>query len=81
MKQFAVVAAIAFAVAGCARTELQPSYLGMSSPISNALADEGHTAAPLPQLYHVTSSKVLGAMAYHTVTGRTIDPSRLQGGM
>jgi hypothetical protein len=32
-----------------------------------------------PELRHVASNKVLGAMAFQKTTGRTVDPARLQG--
>lgn len=78
MKRVAILAALASALAGCARVETTPSFLGFPG-ISDAEAEDASSNETAPQLRHVTSNKVLGAMAYHKVTGRKIDPSRLQG--
>jgi hypothetical protein len=43
---------------------------------TKALAPDG---APPEALDHVQSNKVLGAMAYQKVTGRTVAPERLTG--
>lgn len=75
----AIASTLSAGVAGCARVEIGPSHLGLPV-ISDAEADENdddrHT---LQQLRYMNSNKVLGAMAYHKITGRTIDPTRLQG--
>lgn len=80
MKRAAILAAIFASISGCARSDVAPSYLGLPG-ISDADAEENPPeemgSAPLK---HVSSSRVLGAMAYHKVTGRTIDPARLKGG-
>jgi hypothetical protein len=71
------------ALAGCAQEgDSRPSYLGLSD-----LAAGGARAATEPEaantpseaLRHVQSNKVLGAMAFQKVTGRTIDPDSLIG--
>ena len=79
MKRFVILAALAFSIAGCARVDIGPSYLGLPVVSGAEAEDTVAEGKPLPELRHVTSNKVLGAMAYQKVTGRTIDPSRLQG--
>lgn len=78
MKRVILLAALASSFTGCARVEVGPSYLGLPV-VSDAEAEDATDGAELRELRHVTSNKVLGAMAYHKVTGRKIDPSRLQG--
>lgn len=71
---------LALTLQGCARgVETGPSYLGMLTPDEATVATAENTAEPLPELRHVGSNKVLGAMAFQKTTGRAIDPSRLQG--
>lgn len=80
MKRALILAMLAAAAAGCAREDASPSYLGLPV-VSDAEAETPEASGMQPlALRHVTSNKVLGAMAYHKVTGRTIDPSRLQSG-
>ncbi|HEY8194930.1 MAG TPA: hypothetical protein VIF13_07765 [Hyphomicrobium sp.] len=74
----ALASFVALALGGCAQQgEVGPSYLG--------LADLTSEAAPAPAeqpseaLRYVQSNKVLGAMAFHSVTGRTVDPESLSG--
>jgi hypothetical protein len=72
---------------GCAKSSSPaPSHLGMSLFSEAALADEDQVAEtaearsqPRPELRHVTSNKVLGAMAFQKTTGRAVDPGRLTG--
>jgi hypothetical protein len=67
---------------GCAKsTEQSPFHLGL--PIVSA-SEAGETDLPAPQgqqpgLRHVASNKVLGAMAFQKITGRAVDPQRLEG--
>ena len=75
----------AAALAGCARDPDQgfryvtPSHLGLTTAQAETAADA--TAAPQnPAVRHVSSNKVLGAMAFQSVTGGTVDPDRLNGG-
>ena len=77
-------ALIAVSLQGCARgTDIAPSYLGF--PAIAGLGDDDTGPAPLPpgeqrpELRHVASNKVLGAMAFQKTTGRAVDPTRLQG--
>jgi hypothetical protein len=82
MRRVILVACTAFALQACAK---QPdagfSHLGI--PVvseSEASEDAGPAASnPPSELRHVTSNKVLGAMAFQKTTGRTVDPERLQG--
>lgn len=71
----AVVTAVA--VSGCAQQDhlATPAFAGLSDVPSQQNAQP----AVDPALQYVNSNKVLGAMAYHKVTGRRIDPSRLVG--
>lgn len=84
MIRFLVVASLAITLQACARDgDTAPSYLGMLAPGDMADASNGTTAASsadLPELRHVGSNKVLGAMAFQKTTGRAVDPSRLQSG-
>ena len=68
--------------AGCARepetgfARIAPSYLGAAP----AVADDNDEVPPASaSVRHVRSNKVLGAMAFQKVTGRTVDPDRLSG--
>jgi hypothetical protein len=68
----------ALALGGCAQQgDIQPSYLGLSDLTSEATP--ANAEAPSEALRYVQSNKVLGAMAFHSVTGRTIDPESLSG--
>lgn len=80
MRRLMACAAAVLALQGCAAgTDPSPSFLG-----ALVLEDED-TKAPAPNgtppeaLDHVQSNKVLGAMAYQKVTGRTVAPERLTG--
>ena len=69
-------------LAGCAQQGSHPAYIGLSDlsgedTVGNPLT--GRTGEPSPALRHVQSNKVLSAMAFQTVTGRTVDPESLVG--
>lgn len=71
-----VVTGSALALAGCANTgETSPSYLGFAPTTADAATfpQDG----PAEGVRHVSSNKVLGAMAFQKVTGRPVDPRRL----
>ena len=79
-----LAALLAVPLQGCARSNATaPSYLGF--PVASALLDDDDAVepvpsnAPRPELRHVASNKVLGAMAFQRTTGRAVDPERLQG--
>ena len=65
----------ALTLAGCANTDPSPSYLGFAPTTADAasLAPD----RPAEGVRHVSSNKVLGAMAFQKVTGRPVDPRRL----
>lgn len=82
MLRILVIASLAISLQACARGgDTQPSYLGSAllgsgeADAQEATQDQSH-----PNLKHVDSNKVLGAMAFQKVTGRPVDPSRLQSG-
>lgn len=68
-------------VAGCAPgNSLSPSLLGAGELIEDAYAEENvRDNGPDPAMRYVTSNKILGAMAFQKVTGRSVDPERLSG--
>ena len=76
-----MVAAISLAVAGCAQDGgAGPSYIGLTDltvGANPAQAKAGPDMAAPEALRHVQSNKVLGAMAFQKVTGRTVDPDSL----
>lgn len=66
----------ALALAGCANTgDTSPSYLGFAPTTADAASLPQDT--PADGVRHVSSNKVLGAMAFQKVTGRPVDPRRL----
>lgn len=79
-----VLAATALlALAGCAQEGVRPSYLGLSDLAGNspALKQPSPSTDDVPDiLRHVQSNKVLGAMAFQRMTGRTVDPDSLVRG-
>lgn len=78
MIRVVLVAALAMSLQACARSDHQPSYLG-AGLLDDDEETQTHTSSdPHPELRHIGSNKVLGAMAFQKVTGRTVDPSRLQ---
>lgn len=67
-------------LAGCAQDSgSRPSYIGLMDLTSNSQSEADATASgPASEATrYVQSNKVLGAMAFHRVTGRTIDPASL----
>ncbi len=69
-------------LAGCAQEPgSHPSYIGLVDLAGGTAANaETPPARDVPEaLRHVQSNKVLGAMAFQRVTGRTVDPSSLSG--
>ncbi|NOT72903.1 MAG: hypothetical protein HOP09_16985 [Hyphomicrobium sp.] len=83
MKRFIAIASLAVTLQACARgAETAPSYLGLlaADDVSAATPSPSATGGgTLPELRHVGSNKVLGAMAFQKTTGRAVDPSRLEG--
>lgn len=69
-------------LAGCAQQGAHPAYLGLADLAGDDPADNpaaGRASEPSEALRHVQSNKVLGAMAFQKVTGRTVDPDSLVG--
>ncbi|AGK58691.1 hypothetical protein HYPDE_35098 [Hyphomicrobium denitrificans 1NES1] len=85
MKQTFVCRTLALAsflaFAGCAQDSgSRPSYIGLSDlTAAEASALAAPAEAPSDATRYVQSNKVLSAMAFQRVTGRTIDPERLSG--
>jgi hypothetical protein len=80
MRRAAAVAAIGILLTGCAQpTALQPSYLGLSDAVASEDNADDRSADVDQTLARIPSNKVLGAMAFQKVTGRSVDPSRLSG--
>jgi hypothetical protein len=83
MKQTFVRRTLAFAsflaLAGCAQDSgSRPSYIGLSDlTAGDASAQAATVEQPSAATRYVQSNKVLGAMAFQRVTGRTVDPERL----
>ncbi len=80
MRRLWACAVAALALQGCAAAnDPAPSFLGalVSDPDQPQAAAN---ASPPEALDHVQSNKVLGAMAFQKITGRTVDPERLSGG-
>lgn len=79
MLRIILIVGLALTLQACARSnDDEPSFLGAA-----LLGDDAEAAAPAPdgahpELRHIGSNKVLGAMAFQKVTGRPVDPSRLQ---
>ena len=72
-------------LAGCAgESGPSPAYLGAATAeayeADTEPSDTSLTPGPSSSVRHVTSNKVLGAMAFQKVTGRAVDPDRLAGG-
>jgi hypothetical protein len=68
------------ALGGCAQNGVSsPSNLGLSDLASEAEAASSRTIIDRPPkaLRDVPSNKVLGAMAFQRVTGRSVDPESL----
>lgn len=63
---------------GCAQETLpSPSFLGMSEVAAEERSDAAGNVEPA--LRHINSNRVLGAMAFQKVTGRSVDPQSLVG--
>lgn len=78
MRRILACAAAALALQGCAAASSpEPSFLGAF--VSGTDQPEAPKGTPSESLDHVQSNKVLGAMAFQKVTGRTVDPERLTG--
>jgi hypothetical protein len=84
MKQTFIRRSLALAsflvLAGCAQDSgPRPSYIGLMDLTSNSQSETDATPSDPPSeaARYVQSNKILGAMAFHRVTGRTIDPSSL----
>lgn len=69
------------ALTGCAQEGVRPSYLGLSDLAGNGPALQQQSSPQTDDvpdiLRHVQSNKVLGAMAFQRMTGRTVDPDSL----
>lgn len=64
-------------MSACANAIDPPSYLGMA-PSAEASAGEAITPARQPSaVRHVSSNRVLGALAFQKVTGADVDPRTL----
>jgi hypothetical protein len=78
-----VVIGLPVSLLGCAKSSAPSAFrLGMPIMAEAAVASEdlnAQTVEEHPELRHVTSNKVLGAMAFQKTTGRTVDPQRLTG--
>lgn len=73
---FAALIGSILAFAGCANTvDSTPSYLGFAPTTADAASLPAEP--PADGVRHVSSNKVLGAMAFQKVTGRPVDPRRL----
>lgn len=82
MKRILAATAAALLLTACANVESSPSYLGMatSSIASQGVAADSAEGAQTPEaVRHVTSNKVLGALAFQKITGAKIDPATLVG--
>jgi hypothetical protein len=83
MKQTLVCRTLALAsflaLAGCAQdTRSRPSYIGLSDlRLTDASAQTVSMESPSEATRYVQSNKVLGAMAFQRMTGRTVNPERL----
>lgn len=69
-------------LAGCAQQGSRPAYIGLSDLSGKDTMGNpptGRTGEASPALRHVQSNKVLSAMAFQKVTGRTVDPESLVG--
>jgi hypothetical protein len=73
----------AMALAGCAQNSgPHPAFIGLSDLSGDNLLI--HSDPPVSEdapevLRHIQSNKVLGAMAFQRMTGRTVDPDSLAG--
>lgn len=78
MRALCTISIVAFLTTGCADISEKPSYLGAFLPDSG---DEQTAPPPAREppaaIRHVTSNRVLGAMAFEKVTRQKVDPTRL----
>ena len=75
-----LVLASFLAFGGCAQEGVtRPAYVGLSELAFDAETTPDLSGPQQEALRHVQSNKVLGAMAFQRVTGRTVDPDRLSG--
>ena len=68
------------ALAGCAQDSgSRPSYIGLTdlAAARDGAFGDAQSEAPSEATRYVQSNKVLGAMAFHRVTGLTVDPGSL----
>jgi hypothetical protein len=82
MRRVILLAWTTVALQACAKApDAGFSHLGLPVVSEGEIPGEGDVVqkSPPPELDHVVSNKVLGAMAFQKTTGRTVDPSRLQG--
>jgi hypothetical protein len=82
MRRVILLACSTLALQACAKTpDAGFSHLGLPVVSESEIPDEDDVVrkTPPPELDHVVSNKVLGAMAFQKTTGRTVDPTRLQG--
>lgn len=84
MARLVTFLALALALSGCANVvDTSPSYLGMSPGTARAQTAEtaAHAAAAQNKapdaVKHVSSNRVLSAMAFQKVTGAEVAPERL----
>lgn len=75
-----LVLASFLALSGCAQDSARPSYIGLTdlTPGNDDPSVAAPSQIPSESTRYVQSNKVLGAMAFHRVTGRTVDPDSLQ---
>jgi hypothetical protein len=69
-------------LAGCAQQGSHPAYIGLSDLSDDQAGGNsltGRSSESSEALRHVQSNKVLSAMAFQKVTGRTVDPEGLIG--
>lgn len=79
MMRIVLIAGLALCLQACARgSDHEPSFLGAALLGDDAEANDAPATGPHPDLRHIGSNKVLGAMAFQKVTGQPVDPSRLQ---
>jgi hypothetical protein len=68
------------ALAGCAQDSgNRPSYIGLTdlAAARDGTFADAQSESSSEATRYVQSNKVLGAMAFHRVTGRTVDPESL----
>ncbi len=80
MKRVIAVVLTSLTLCACANVgETGPSFLGLGSAFADETDETPAVAQPSTAMRRVKSNKVLSAMAFHRVTGRPVDPSRLTG--